>query len=426
MKILVIGSGGREHTLVWKLKQSKKVDKIFCAPGNAGISQIAKCVNIKADATRALADFASRNKIQLTVVGPEVPLVKGIADDFKRRKLKIFGPDKKAAQLEGSKVWSKEFMRKYHVPTAPFRVFSDPTEAIGFCKTLEFPAVIKADGLAAGKGVIIVRDYKQAVATINDIMVKKIFGKAGKQIVIESFLSGQEVSIMAVCDGKTILPFLPSQDHKQALDGDRGPNTGGMGAYCPTEFTDEEVMEQIQEHILGRMLAAFKSAGIRYKGVLYAGLMLTELGPRVLEFNCRFGDPETQAVLPLMKSDLAEIMMATANEKLASFGKIAWHKGAAACVVMASRGYPGKYSVGAQISGLGGKQDQGSYVFHSGTALKDKKIVTAGGRVLGVMGRDDNLQQALNRAYRLVHRIKFEGATFRKDIGFRASKPIAK
>ncbi len=426
MKVLVIGSGGREHTLVWKLLQSKKVEKVFCAPGNAGISQIAKCVNIKADATRALADFASRNKIHLTVVGPEVPLVKGIADDFKRRKLKIFGPEKKGARLEGSKVWCKEFMRKHHVPTAPFRVFNDPTEAIGFCKTLEYPSVIKADGLAAGKGVIIARDFKQAVATIEDIMVKKVFGAAGKEIVIESFMSGQEVSIMAVCDGKTILPFLPSQDHKQALDGDRGPNTGGMGAYCPTRFTTEEVMEQINEHILSRMLSAFKAEGIKYKGILYAGLMLTELGPRVLEFNVRFGDPETQAVLPLMKSDLAELMMATANEKLASFGQIAWHPGAAACVIMAARGYPGKYSTGAQISGLGGKQEPGSFVFHAGTAVKDRRIVTAGGRVLGVVGKDKDLQQALARAYRLVHQIKFEGASFRKDIGFRAAKPISK
>ncbi len=424
MKVLVIGSGGREHVLVWKLKQSRKVDKLFCAPGNPGIAQIAKCVAIKPDNFKAIGDFAHRNKIGLVVVGPENPLVGGIVDDLRRRRLKVFGPNKNAARLEASKVFAKEFMRKYHIPTAPFKVFDNPAEAIGFCHSVEFPAVIKVDGLAAGKGAVIVGSRKQAESVITDIMVKKLFGRAGAKIIIESFLRGQEVSIMALTDGKTIIPLLSSQDHKQVHDGDRGPNTGGMGAYCPTSFTTEEVEEQVRDHILTRTINGLNEEGINYKGVLYAGLMLTPQGPKVLEFNCRFGDPETQAVLPLLKSDLYEVMMAVVNQKLASFGKLTWHPGAAACVIMASRGYPGKYATGAQIAGLTGKQENGSYVFHAGTSRKENRWYTAGGRVLGVMGMDKDLRSALNLAYRTVHKIKFEGAQYRKDIGFKASKPI--
>ena len=424
MKVLVVGSGGREHTLVWKLKQSRKVDKIFCAPGNAGIGQIAKCVNIQADNIKSLSDFAHRNKIGLTVVGPEVPLAKGIADDFQKRKLKIFGPSKAAAQLESSKVFSKEFMRKYHIPTAPFRVFNMAAEAIGFCKSAEFPLVIKADGLAAGKGVIIVRNIDEATQAIETIMSKKVFGRAGNRILIESFLKGQEVSVMAFVDGKTTIPLLSSQDHKQAYDGDRGPNTGGMGAYCPTPFVDEEMLEEITDRILSPTIKGLTEEGIKYKGVLYAGLMLTPEGPKVLEYNCRFGDPEIQAVLPLLKTDLADLMMATVNQKLGSFNKISWEESSAVCVVMASKGYPGKYSVGAQISGLQPSKDNQCQVFHAGTELKNKKWVTSGGRVLGVMGKDKNLKLALNRAYRMVSKIRFQGASYRRDIGFRAGKQI--
>lgn len=424
MKVLVIGSGGREHALVWKLKQSRKVDKLFCAPGNAGIAQIAKCVSIQPDNFKSIGDFAHRNKIGLVVVGPEDPLAGGIVDELRRRRLKVFGPGKKAAKLESSKVFSKEFMRKYHIPTAPFKVFETPASAIGFCNAVEFPVVIKADGLAAGKGVVVVKNRQQAEEVIHNMMTKRAFGKAGNKILIESFLTGQEVSIMAMTDGKTIMPMVSSQDHKQALDGDRGPNTGGMGAYSPTSFTDEESMELIRDHILNRTINGLNEEGITYKGVLYAGLMLTSQGPKVLEFNCRFGDPETQAVLPLLKSDLCDLMVAVANQKLASFGQLDWHPGAAACVIMASRGYPGKYATGAQISGLTGKQENGSYVFHAGTARKDNRWVTAGGRVLGVMGMDKDLRSALNRAYRTVHKIKFDGAQYRKDIGFRAARPI--
>jgi phosphoribosylamine--glycine ligase len=326
--------------------------------------------------------------------------------------------------LESSKVFSKEFMRKYHIPTAPFKVFESPADAIGFCNSVEFPVVIKADGLAAGKGVVVVKDRQQAEEVIHNIMTKRAFGNSGKRILIESFLTGQEVSIIAMSDGKTIVPMVSSQDHKQALDGDRGPNTGGMGAYSPTSFTDEETMKQIQEYILNRTINGLNEEGITYKGVLYAGLMLTPQGPKVLEYNCRFGDPETQAILPLLKSDLCDLMMAVVNQKLTSFAKLEWHPGAAACVIMASRGYPGKYATGMQISGLTGKQEDGSYVFHAGTARKDNHWVTSGGRVLGVMGMDKDLRSALNRAYRMVHKIKFDGAQYRKDIGFNASRPV--
>ncbi|MEW6412976.1 MAG: phosphoribosylamine--glycine ligase [Candidatus Zixiibacteriota bacterium] len=423
MKVLVVGSGGREHALVWKLKSSKKVDKIYCAPGNDGIGQQAKCVNIKADNIKGLADFAAKQKIHLTVVGPEAPLAQGIVDEFQRRKLKIFGPDKRASQLESSKIFSKEFMRRHHIPTAPFRVFDTAAEAMGFCKSVQFPAVIKADGLAAGKGAVIVKDIGQAEKIIDEMMIRKVFGGAGERIIVESFLTGQEVSIMAIADGKTVLPLLPSQDHKQAYDGDRGPNTGGMGAYCPVPFVDADMMERIYEHILLPTINGLAQEEIIYKGVLYAGLMLTETGPKVLEFNCRFGDPETQAVIPLLKSDLAEVMMAVVNQKLGSFGKLGWRSESAACVVMASRGYPGRYATGINISGLSDVHNDNSFVFHAGTSRQGGKWLTAGGRVLGVMGMDKTLKLALERAYREVSKIRFDGAMFRRDIGSRTGKP---
>lgn len=424
MKILVVGGGGREHAIIWKLKQSPKVDKIYCAPGNGGISRMARCINIKADNIKELANFAHRNRIGLTVVGPEAPLAAGIVNEFQKRKLKVFGPSKEAAQIESSKVFSKEFMRRHHIPTAPFKVFDSAAEAIGFCKTLQYPAVIKADGLAAGKGVVVVKDLDQATQAIDDMMTKKIYGKAGNRVLVESFLTGQEVSVMAISDGKTIRPLLSSQDHKQALEGDRGPNTGGMGAYCPTEFTPPEVMEEIFSHILRPTIEGFIKDGITYKGVLYAGLMMTPDGPKVLEFNCRFGDPETQAVLPLLKTDLLEIMRACNGQKLESIGEFSWHNSAAACVIMASRGYPGKYKTGIKIEGLPGPQDKNCVIFHSGTNVNDNHWTTTGGRVLGVTGIDKNLKLALNRAYRQVNKVRFEGAMYRRDIGFRAGKPV--
>ena len=423
MKVLVIGSGGREHAIVWKLKKSKKVEKIFCAPGNAGIGKQAKCINIKVEDTKGLVDFAIRNKIGLTIVGPEVPLAKGIVNDFQRKKLKIFGPTKAAAQLESSKVFSKEFMRKHHIPTAPFKTFKIFAEAVGFCKSAQFPLVIKADGLAAGKGVIIVKNLEEATKALDDIMLSKVFGDAGAQVLIESFIKGQEVSIMAIADGKTIIPLLPSQDHKQAYEGDKGPNTGGMGAYCPTDFVTKEVMTQIMDHVLTPTIHGMSQDGIPFKGVLYAGMMLTEAGPKVLEYNCRFGDPETQAVLPLLKTDLSELMLASVNQTLASFQKLQWKPGSSACITVASKGYPGKYARGMPIKGLHDFKEENCFVFHAGTALKDKKWITNGGRVLGVTGTDKNLQLALNRAYKGVGKIKFNGVMYRKDIGFRVLKP---
>ncbi len=418
----MVGAGGREHALVWKLRQSRKVDKIFCAPGNAGISQIARCVNIKADNIGALSDFAARNRISLTVVGPEQPLAEGIADEFQKRKLKLFGPSRQAAKLESSKIFAKEFMRRHHIPTAPYKVFSTAAEAIGFLKTTEYPIVIKADGLAAGKGAVVVRNLDMATKTIEQIMIKRELGEAGERILIESFLEGQEVSIMAIADGKTILPFLPSQDHKQAFDGDRGPNTGGMGAYCPTDFVSTDMMEKINEYVLQPTLKGLSKEGINYRGVIYAGLMLTVGGPKVLEYNCRFGDPETQVVMPLLKSDLFEILQAAVSSKLSSINQLTWRHEYAACVVMASKGYPGRYATGLKITGVPSKPDNNCVVFHSGTSSDGDRLKTAGGRVLGVTGVDQTLQLALNRSYRTVNKVRFDGAMYRKDIGFRVLK----
>jgi phosphoribosylamine---glycine ligase len=419
MKVLIIGSGGREHALAWKLKQSKKIQTLYCAPGNAGMMRIAKCINIKADDIERLAEFASSSKINLTVVGPEQPLALGLTDEFKRRKLKVFGPEKSAARLESSKAFAKGFLQRYHIPTAAFKVFDNLTEAIGFCKSIEFPTVIKIDGLAAGKGVMIVHNLDQAAQTLEQIFVDKKFGDAGAKVVIESCLKGQEVSIMIVTDGKTFVPLLPSQDHKQALDGDQGPNTGGMGAYCPVEFITEKTMAQITQFVLEPVIAGLRKDNIAYKGVLYAGLMLTDAGPKVLEFNCRFGDPETQAVLPLLKTDLLELMKATVDGQLEKFPKLEWRRGSAACVIMASKGYPGEYSTGLRISGLQNVREDGAYVFHSGTRKEDNQWLTAGGRVLGVMGMDASLKAALAKAYRVVKRIRFDGVHYRRDIGFR-------
>jgi phosphoribosylamine---glycine ligase len=424
MNILVIGSGGREHALIWKLKQSKHVDKIYCVPGNGGISTIAKCINAKIENTRGLIEIVQRNRIDMTVVGPEQPLANGIVDDFQRRKYKIFGPDRKAAQLESSKVFSKEFMKQYHIPSAPFRVFQTSAEAIGFCKSVNFPVVVKADGLAAGKGVVVAKDMAEATAAIDMMMTKRAFGKAGDRVIIESCLVGQEVSIMAVTDGRTIIPLLPSQDHKRAFDGDRGPNTGGMGAYCPVDFVTPELMAEIQEHVLEPTINGLRNEDIHYSGILYAGLMLTENGPKVLEFNCRFGDPETQAVLPLLKTDLADLMIAVIDKKLANFPKLDWRKGASGSVIMASKGYPGNYKTGSPITGIESIKDNNCLVFHAGTRRENNRYLTSGGRVLAVTGMDSDLKLALDRAYNGVKKIRFDGAQFRRDIGAKAFQKV--
>jgi phosphoribosylamine--glycine ligase len=419
LSVLVVGSGGREHALIWKLRQSRRVDKIYCAPGNGGIGLQAKCVNIEPSDTKGLMEFVQRNQIDLTVVGPEDPLASGIADEFQRRKLRIFGPEKKAAQIEASKVFAKQFMQKYHIPTAPFRVFDSAGEAMGFCKTLAYPAVIKADGLAAGKGVIVVDSVDEANKTIESIVLENKFGPAGEKVIVESFVPGQELSVMAFTDGKVVLPLLPSQDHKQIFEGDKGPNTGGMGACCPAPFVTDELLEQIRHLIFEPLLNGFRNENITYKGLIYAGLMITADGPKVLEFNCRFGDPETQVVLPMLKTDLVEIIQAVIDRRLSNIGTLSWRDGSAACVVLASQGYPGKYETGKPINGLRKSYGSGTVVFHAGTSRNGRTTVTAGGRVLNVVGMHNDLRSALGRAYDVAKRIQFSGVYYRKDIGFR-------
>lgn len=424
MNILVVGSGGREHTIAWKLKQSRLVKKVFVAPGNPGIDLISQTINIKADNIRGLADFAYKNHIDLTVVGPEVPLTMGIVNEFEKRKLRILGPSKEAAEIEGSKAFAKEFMRKYHIPTAPFQIFTEAAEAITFVKSAPLPIVIKASGLAAGKGAIVARTLDEAIETIENIMNKKIFGKAGDKIIIETFLEGQELSVMAFTDGKSIKTMLPSQDHKQIGEGDTGPNTGGMGAYCPVSFVDNSTMTFIKEHILEPVMYGMKKEGRPYKGILYAGLMLTELGPKVIEFNCRFGDPETQAVLSLMKSDLADIFIAIIEGDLSIIDDLKWDSGAAACIVLASKGYPGKAETGKRIFGLKNYSNRNCHLFHAGTRKEGKYWLTAGGRVIGLTSVDSDLPKALSKAYEIIDGIRFDGMVFRNDIGFKANNRV--
>ncbi len=423
MNVLVVGAGGREHTICWKLKHSQIVKKIFCAPGNAGIGLIAQTVNIKVNDISGLINFVKKNRIDLTVVGPELPLTLGIVDEFRKRKLRIFGPTKAAAELEGSKVFAKEFMRKYHIPTAPFQVFSEFPDAISFVKSAAMPIVIKADGLAAGKGVIVAKTFDEAADAIERMLLKKEFGKAGEKIIVETCLQGQEISVMAFSDGKNIRVMLPSQDHKQIGEGDTGPNTGGMGAYCPVKFIDDSTMEFVSEHILEPTIAGLEREGRLYRGVLYAGLMLTESGPKVLEFNCRFGDPETQAVLALLKTDIGRIFSATAEGNL-SGTKIEWFPGSAACVILASKGYPGKAETGKRITGLRNYTDKKCQLFHSGTRKEGKNWVASGGRVLGVTGINHDLKSALGSAYDVINSIKFDGMYYRNDIGFKANLQI--
>jgi phosphoribosylamine---glycine ligase len=421
MKILVIGSGGREHALVWKLKSSPLVKKIYVAPGNDGIALMAETVNIKADDLDGLAHFAEEKNIDLTVVGPELPLTLGIVDLFEEKGLRIFGPSREAAEIEGSKAFAKEFMRKYHIPTASFRVFNDKDEALTFAKTAAYPVFIKASGLAAGKGAIKADNADESSRIIEQVMGEKIFGSAGNKIVIEDCLIGQEVTVMAFTDGKSIVPMLSSQDHKQVFDGDRGPNTGGMGAYCPTRIVDDQMMQTIREQILDPAIYGLEQEGRLYKGILYAGLMVTPVGPKVIEFNCRFGDPETQAVLPLLKSDLADIFIAIVDGNL-NIIKPEWKTGAAVCVVMASKGYPGKAETGKKITGIRTYRENHAYIFHSGTRKDSSGWITAGGRVLGVTAFGSDIRVAQKSAYATVGKINFEGAQYRRDIAWQALK----
>lgn len=420
MKVLVVGSGGREHALVWKIAQSPMVKKVYCAPGNPGISEVAECMDIDAENIEGLYNFALKKKIDLTVVGPEDVLVAGIVDRFKDGHLNIFGPNKRASVIEGSKVYAKTIMKKYGIPTADFKVFDDLKHAKKHISTCDFPLVIKADGLAKGKGVFVCKTSEEADRHIDDIIKEKIFGYAGERIVIEEFLSGEEVSILAITDGKTIVPLSSVQDHKAVYEGDKGPNTGGMGAYSPVPFVTDDLQSSIEENILVPIVHALKKENRPYKGVIYAGLMITNAGPKVLEFNARFGDPETQVLLMRMKSDLVPLLLSTVKNNIEEV-EIEWHDGVSICVIMASKGYPDKYEKGLPVFGLEAlKSVNNVQVFHAGTAIKDGKVVTNGGRVLGVTILERDLEKAQKNVYEAIKKLSFDGAHYRKDIGTKA------
>ncbi len=417
MKILVIGGGGREHALVWKIKQSPKVEKIYCIPGNGGIAEIADCIPLPLDDLESLAQFAFEKEIDLTVVGPEIPLSRGIVDVFMEKGLRIFGPTKAAAEIEGSKVFAKEIMNRYHIPTAASGSFEDEQDAVNFIEAMDTPIVVKADGLAAGKGVIIAQTKEEAKDAVHVMMAEKAFGDAGTCVLIEEFLEGEEVSILAFSDGKTVVPMVPSQDHKRIFEGDEGPNTGGMGAYSPVSIFMPDLQDEVMRQVLQPTVDGMAKEGMPYKGVLYAGLMLTATGIKVLEFNARFGDPETQVVLPRLQTDLIDIMEAVIDQRLDQM-TIEWTSNHAAVVVVSSGGYPGKYVKGKVIT-FNQPQDEEVIVFHAGTKKDGQDIVTYGGRVLGVTGIGETLQDALHKAYKAIEHIKFEDMFYRRDIGHR-------
>ena len=423
MKVLVVGSGGREHALAWKLAQSPLVKKVFGAPGNPGIAKVGECVNLPVTDVKAIADFAEREKIDLTVVGPEAPLVAGIVDEFKKRGLRIFGPTKAAAQLEGSKAFAKEMMEKWGVPTADFRVFDNPEEAKAYIREKGAPIVVKADGLAAGKGVTVAKTVEEALQAVDKIMVEKIFGEAGNKVVIEDCLVGEEASYLVVTDGERFIPLATSQDHKQVFDGDRGPNTGGMGAYSPAPVLSPKMEEEVQEKVIKPILKGMKEEGHPFKGILYAGLMITEEGPKVLEFNVRFGDPEAQVILRRLSTDLTEVFNSVIDGKL--LDELSWIPETAICVVLASKGYPGKYEKGKEITGIEEAEKLDDVViFHAGTAVKDGKLVTNGGRVLNVTALGKDISEARENVYRAIEKVHFDGMHFRKDIGLKALKRL--
>ncbi|MCK5215575.1 MAG: phosphoribosylamine--glycine ligase [Candidatus Omnitrophica bacterium] len=423
MKVLVVGSGGREHVLTWKIKQSSLVDEIFCAPGNGGMSMIAECVDIKVDDINGLAAFALEKKIDLTVVGPEAPLVEGIVDVFEKAGLKIFGPGKMASQLEGSKVFTKEFLKKHNIPTAGYRSFSDINTAIDFLKEINYPVVVKADGLAAGKGVIICENAAQAREALDQIMLQKVFKDAGNRVVIEEFLRGEEASILAISDGEDYVILASSQDHKRIFDEDQGPNTGGMGAYSPAPVVTPGIMCRIENEIIAPTIKGMKEDGCPFKGVLYAGLMIDNGRPKVLEYNVRFGDPETQVVIPRLKNDLVEIMRASCEGRLKDM-PLDWDERIFICVVMSSGGYPGAYEKGKTIEGLDGVSAREGIVFHAGTKKDGDAVLTSGGRVLGVTGFGVDIAEAIDNVYKVVEKISFDRCFFRRDIGAKALKRV--
>lgn len=421
MKLLVVGSGGREHTLVWRLDRDDSVDEIVAAPGNAGIAQLARCVEVPADDLDGLVELAAAEGVDLVVVGPELPLTLGLADRLRQEGIVCFGPGSDGARLEGSKAWSKDIMARAGIPTAGYQVFTDLDEAIAYLEEGGGPIVVKASGLAGGKGAIVCEDREQARAAVREMMAEDRFGEAGHTVVIEEFLRGEEASILALTDGMCLLPLVPSQDHKRVHDGDRGPNTGGMGAYAPAPVISDEVMRKVRARILEPLLKTLAEEGVSYQGVIYAGLMIDASGdPYVVEFNCRFGDPEAQVVLPLVEGDLASALLAAAQGRLDP-DSLAIGPGAAVCVVVASGGYPGSYEKGYPIEGLDTLRDEEDVVvFHAGTEERDGQLVTAGGRVLGVTAMGEGIRQAVARSYEAVDRISFQDAFCRRDIAHRA------
>ncbi len=424
MRVLVIGNGGREHALVWKFSQSILVEKIYCAPGNPGIRELAECIDIAPDDIPSLLSFAAENEVDLTVVGPEGPLVNGIVDQFEAKGLHIFGPSARAAELEGSKVFTKYLLDKYHIPTADCIVFEKYEEARDYLNEVSYPTVVKADGLAAGKGTFICATLEEAVTALDKIMIERIFGKSGKKVIVEEFMQGEEASIIAITDGENLV-YLPSaQDHKAIFDNDEGPNTGGMGAYAPAPVMTDALLERVHTEIMLPAVRAMVLENRPYRGVLYAGLMITADGPKVVEFNCRFGDPETQVLLPLVRDDIVELMHTVAIGKLIK-SQLNLHNDWAMCVVIASGGYPGRYENGQEIFGLERPLGDDIMVFHAGTkSTEDGKVVTNGGRVLGVTARAGDFYAARERAYWAVGKITFDKAYYRKDIGLKAQKHL--
>ena len=429
MRILIVGSGGREHALAWKIAQSPKVEKIYCAPGNAGIANIAECVNIKVTDIESLLAFAVEKEIDLAVIGPESPLILGIADVFRNAGIKTFGPSKAAAAIEGSKVFSKELMAKYKIPSADFKSFSNPDDATHYINKLcgnsnECRVVIKADGEAFGKGVYVCSVKDQALDAIKNIMVDRLFGKSGDRLIIEERLEGQEASLMSITDGENVVPLQPAQDYKRAYDNDEGLNTGGMGCYSPVPIVTDELYSQVMETIIKPTVAAMKSEGCFYTGLLYTGIMLTKDGPKVLEYNARFGDPETQVVLPLLETDVINLMLASIDGSLDSV-PVKWYNKKVVCVVAASDGYPGNYVNGYQISGLEAADNMENIsVFHAGTRLDEGAVVSNGGRVLGITAIGDTYSEAISNAYKAVDLIHFTGMHYRKDIGARVKENL--
>lgn len=415
MKILVVGGGGREHAICWKLSNEDNVEKIYCAPGNAGISQVAECIAIGDSDIDKLIDFVKENNIDLTVVGPEVPLVKGIVDRFEEEGLKIFGPNKECAQLEGSKSFSKDFMVKHNIPTAKYKEYTEIDKAISEIDSFGYPVVIKADGLAAGKGVVILENKEYALDALKEMMLDKKFGEAGNKIVVEEFLKGVETSILAFVDNNTIIPMVSAKDHKKVYNNEQGPNTGGMGTFSPSEIYTDDLEKEIREKVLDRTLDGLKKDGLKFKGILFIGLMITNDGAKVLEYNVRFGDPETQSVLFRLDTDLNKIMTSIIDNKLAEI-KIKYKSEQAVCVMLTSGGYPDSYEKGKVITGLE-NLDKDIVVFHSGTKLVDEKLVTNGGRVIGITAKANTVKDAANKVYENIKKIDFEGMHYRTDIG---------